>query len=79
LESAQEEVMRLQEQDKVVFYQPCVPKFPDKTKRQFVIVIHEEVIKDVAKKFSKNNIWALNINFKTNQYDLLLYMIIIHS
>ena len=35
-DSAQLEVMRLQEQDKVIFHQPYAPKHPEKTKRPFV-------------------------------------------
>ena len=66
-DSAQVEVMRLQEQGKVIFHQPYVPKHREKTKRPFVVIIQDGFMTIVAKKFSKGNAWALDSTLKTNQ------------
>jgi hypothetical protein len=75
--SAQVEVMRLQEQGKVIFYQPYTPKHPEKMKRPFVVVIQNDFMRVVAKNFSKDNAWALDSTFKINQWDLPLYAAIV--
>ena len=48
-DSAQVDVMRLQEQDKVIFYQPYAPKRLEKIKRLFVVDIKDECMRVVAK------------------------------
>lgn len=76
-DSAQVEVMRLQEQGKIIFHQPYTPKYSEQTKRSFVVVIQDEFMRGVAKKNSKNNAWALDSTFKTNKWDLPLYAAIV--
>ena len=76
-DSVQVGMMRLQEQGKVIFHQPYPPKHPEKTKRPFVVVIQDELMRIVSKKISKGNAWALDSTFKTNQWDLPLYAAIV--
>jgi hypothetical protein len=50
----------------VIFYQSYVPKEKEPRKQPFVVVIQDEWMKDVAKRFSHGNSWALDSIFKTN-------------
>ena len=74
---AQDEISMLQELGKVLYYQPYAPKDIDPRKRPFVIVIQDEFMRDVAKKFSPAKSWAVDSTFKTNQYGLPLYAAIV--
>jgi hypothetical protein len=58
--------MRLQIQGKVIFYQPYVPKDKDPRRKPFLVIIQDGGMRDVTKKFSHNNAWALDSTFKTN-------------
>jgi len=72
-DAAQIEIMRLQAQGKILYYQPYAPKNEDPRRRPFVVVIQDEFMRNSAKRFSGNNSWALDSTFKTNQYGLPLY------
>ena len=67
----------LQEQGKILYYQPYAPAQSNPRKRPFVVVIQNEFMKDVAKKFSPGKSWAVDSTFKTNQYGLPLYAAIV--
>ena len=76
-DAAQIEIMRLQAQKKILYYQPYAPKDENPRKRPFVVVIQDEFMRNSAKRFSGNNSWALDSTFKTNQYGLPLYAAIV--
>ena len=76
-DSAQLECRRLQEQSKVIFYQPYLPKDKYLRKRHFVVVIQDEWMRNVGRRFSNRNSWAFHSTFSTNQYGLLLYAAIV--
>jgi hypothetical protein len=44
-------IMRLQVQGKVIFYQPYVHRDKDPRKQPFVVVIQDEWMRDVIRKF----------------------------
>lgn len=69
----QVKITRLQAQGKVIFYHPCAVKDKHSRKQLFVVVLQDKWMRDVAKKFSHGNSWALDSTFKTNQYALPLY------
>ena len=50
-DAAQLECRRLQEQGNVIFYQPYLPKDKDSRKRHFVVIIQDEWMRNVRKKF----------------------------
>ena len=75
-DAAQIEIMRLQTQGKILFYQPYAPSDEDPRKRPFVVVIQEEFMRKSAQRFSGIS-WALHSTFKTNQYGLPLYAAIV--
>lgn len=70
---AQVKIPRLQLQQKVIYYQLYAPNHEDPRKRLFVVVIQDDFLNRMAKRFSTNNTWAFDSTFKTNQYDLCLY------
>lgn len=76
-DAAQLECRRLQDQGKVIFYQPYLPKDKDPRKRHFVVVIQDEWMRNVGRRFSNGNSWALDSTFSTNQYGLHLYAAIV--
>jgi hypothetical protein len=51
LDAAQVKIMRLQVQGKVIFYQPYVHRDKDPRKQPFVVVIQDEWMRDVIRKF----------------------------
>jgi hypothetical protein len=69
--------MRLYALGKVIFYQPYAPKDKDPRKQPVVVVIQDDWIRDVAKRFSHGNSWALDSIDKKNQYDLHFYAAIV--
>ena len=72
-DAAQLEYRRLQDQQKVILYQPYFPKEKDPRKRPFVVVIQDEWIRNIGRRFSNGNSWAIDSIFCTNQYGLPLY------
>jgi glutathione synthase/RimK-type ligase-like ATP-grasp enzyme len=62
---AQVEVLMLQAQGKVIYYQPYVPKEKDPRKRPFVVVFQDDFMRRVTQRFSHGNSWALDSTFKT--------------
>jgi hypothetical protein len=76
-DAAQVEVLMLEPQGKVIYYQPYAPKDKDPRKRPFVVVFQDDFMRSVAQRFSHGNSWALDSTFKTNQYDLPLYATIV--
>jgi len=66
-------VIRLQKQEKVIFYQKYSPEHEDPKQRPFVLVIQNDFMKTNAIRFLRGSSWALDSTFKTNQYDLILY------
>jgi hypothetical protein len=76
-DAAQADVLILQAQGKVIYYQPYAPKKKDCRKRPFVVVFQDDFMRSVAQRFSHGNSWALDSTFKTNQYDLPLYAAIV--
>lgn len=76
-DAAQVEISRLQAQGKVIYYQPYAPTEIDPRKRPFVVVIQDEFMKSMAERFSRDNSWALDSTFKTNQYGLPLYAAVV--
>lgn len=76
-DATQVEASRLQGQHKVIFYQKYCPKHEDKRKQPFILVLQNDFMKNMAIRFSKNNSWALDSTFKTNQYDLPLYAAVV--
>ena len=76
-DAAQVEIMRLQTQGKIIFYQPYAPKDKDVRKRPFIVVIQDDWMRDVGRRFSHGNSWALDSTFKTNHYDLPLYAAVV--
>jgi hypothetical protein len=76
-DAAQIEIIRLQSQQKVIYYQPYAPRHEDPRKKPFVVVIQDEFMNKMAKRFSTHNSWAFDSTFKTNQYGLPLYAAIV--
>jgi hypothetical protein len=76
-DAAQIEIINLQAQGKILYYQPYAPKDEDPKKRPFVVVIQDDFMRKSALRFSGNNSWALDSTFKTNQYGLPLYAAIV--
>ncbi len=76
-DAAQLECRRLQDQQKVIFYQPYLPKEKDPRKRPFVVVIQDEWMRNIGRRFSNGNSWAIDSTFYTNQYGLPLYAVIV--
>jgi hypothetical protein len=76
-DAAQIEILRLQAQGKILYYQPYAPKNEDPRMRPFVVVIQDDFMRKSAQRFSGNNSWALDSTFKTNQYGLPLYAAIV--
>jgi hypothetical protein len=67
------EAMRLRDIGKVLFYQDYDSNNEDPTKRPFVLVLHDDFMRQNAIRFSFGRSWAIDSTFKTNQYDLPLY------
>ena len=65
---AQIEIMRLQEQGKVIYYQLYASTYENPQRRTFVVVIQDDFMRITTSKFSCNNSWALDSTFNTNQY-----------
>ena len=76
-DAAQLECRRLQDQQKVIFYQPYLPKEKDPRKRPFVVVIQDEWMRNIGRRFSNGNSWAIDSTFCTNQYGLPLYAAVV--
>jgi hypothetical protein len=76
-DAANVEVIRLQEQGKVIFYQKYSPEHEDPRQRPFIVVIQDDFMKTNAKRFSSGNSWAFDSTFKTNHYDLPLYAAVV--
>jgi hypothetical protein len=76
-DAAQVEVLMLEPQGKVIYYQPYAPKDKDPRMRPFVVVFQDDFMRSVAQRFSHGNSWALDSTFKTNQYDLPFYAVIV--
>ena len=72
-DAAQVESIRLQQQGKVIFYQPYCLEHVDPRRRPFVVVIQDDFMRNVARRFSQGRSWAVDSTFKTNQYDLPLF------
>jgi hypothetical protein len=64
-------------QQKVIYYQPYAPKEKDPRKKPFIVVFQDDFMKSVSQWFLHGNSWALKSTFKTNQYDLPLYVAIV--
>lgn len=67
------EVSNLQKQHKVVYFQPYNPTASDPKDRPFIVIFQDEWMLQMAKRFSKNNAWAIDSTFKTNVYGLPLF------
>jgi hypothetical protein len=65
--------MRLRYIGKVLFYQDYDPNNKNPTKRHFVLVLHDDFMRQNAIRFSFGRSWVIYSTFKTNQYDLPLY------
>ena len=76
-DATQLELLGLQAKGKVIFYQKYDKKHEDVRKRPFIVVLQDEFMRDIAKRFSTGNSWALDSTFKTNNYDLPLYAAVV--
>lgn len=72
-DAANVELLHLQEQGKVIYYQPFDPNNKDRLKRPFIVVIQDDFMRECAMKFSMGKSWAFDSTFKTNPYGLPLY------
>ena len=68
-DATQLEIFGLQAKGKVIFYQKYDRKHEDVRKKPFIVVIQDEFMRDIAKRFSTGSSWALDSTFKTNNYD----------
>lgn len=71
------EIMNLQAQGKILYYQPYASKNEDPKKIPFVVVIQDDFMQKSSLRFSSDNSWVLDSTFKTNQYGLTLYVAIV--
>ena len=71
--AAQLKCRMLLDRRKLMFYPPYLPKDKDWRKRLFVVVIQDEWMRNIGRRFSNGNSWALDSTFFTNQYGLPLY------
>ena len=76
-DATQLEILGLQTKGKVTFYQKYDKKHENGQKIHFIVVLQDELMRDIAKRFSMKNSWALDFTFKTNNYDPPLYVAIV--
>ena len=76
-DATQLELLGLQAKEKVILYQKYDKKHEDVRKIPFIVVPQDKFMRDIAKRFSTGNSWALDSTFKTNNYDLLLYAVVV--
>ena len=67
------EAMKLRDIGNFLFYQDYDPNNEDLIKRPFILVLHDDFMRQNAIRFTFGSIWATDSTFKTNQYDLPLY------
>ncbi|MCO5564813.1 hypothetical protein L7F22_018481 [Adiantum nelumboides] len=68
------EVAALQKQQKVVVYfQPYNPTAQNPKDKPFILIIQDNWMLQMAKRFSFNNAWAIDSTFKTNVFGLPLF------
>lgn len=57
----------------MIYCQPYNPHASKDEDKPFILVIQDDWMLEMAKRFSKNNSWAIDSTFKTNIYGLPLY------
>lgn len=57
----------------MLYVQPYNPNAMDPKDRPFILVLQDEWMLEMAKRFSHNNSWAIDSTFKTNAFGLPLF------
>jgi hypothetical protein len=73
-EVVKQKIPRWMEKKMVIFHQPYSPDDPNSEKHPFVLVMQTEGMLERAKAITPNLAWVIDSTFKTNQWNMPLYV-----